>query len=552
MKHALLSSALIVCGLLAQTPVPSGGALLEGVVLNKLTGTPIKNAHVWYIKVATGASESGQPISTDSDAAGRFAIQVGAGSYRLWVERPGYARQTYGSRTPAGAGSVLTLEPGQQMRDLDIKLTPFGAIAGSVYDEDGDPLQGVGIQVLRFSYATGQQQLMPASGASTNDRGEFRAYDLPAGRYLLIATPRSAPLSRPMETTGLVPQQRQLFAPVYYPGALDSASASEISLGEGAEITGIDFRLPKVRAFTLRGRLLSPIEDLVGSELQVALAHSDGNLASNINRASATIDKVSGRFELQSVAPGSYWLVASQLHRRVALSGRIPVEVSDTAVLDNLTVTLAPAFEVEGRVQVEQGTTSLAKVTVRLASADGLAPGPSPSSRVAADGSVRLAGVTPGVWDLSFDAMPEGLWIKSATYGDSDVLQGRLNVTAGPPSVLRIVLAANGAQVSGTVTGAGDAGQATVVLAPAAPELRRSAAMYRTASTQDHGVFVFKGVRPGTYKLFAFEDVEAFAWLDAEVMKPVESLGETISVVEGDRVARQLVTIPAEALLPGR
>jgi hypothetical protein len=551
MMHSLLSLALTVCGLLAQT-VPSGAASLEGMVLNKLTGAPVKNAHVWYIKVATGTSESDQPISTDSDAAGRFVIQVGAGSYRLWVERAGYARQTYGSRTPAGAGSVLTLEPGQQMRDLEIKLTPFGAIAGAVYDEDGDPLQGVGIQVLRFSYATGQQQLIPASGASTNDRGEFRAYDLPAGRYLLLATPRSVPLSRPMETTGLVPQQRQLFAPVYYPGALDSASASEISLGEGAEITGIDFRLPKVRAFTLRGRLLSPIEDLMGSELQIALAHSDGSLASNINRASATIDKVSGRFELQSVAPGSYWLVASQLHRRVALSGRIPVEVSDAAAPENLTVTLSPAFEVQGRVEVEQGASSLAKITVRLVSADGLAPGPSPASRVAADGSVRLAGVTPGVWDLSLDAVPEGLWIKSATYGDSDVLQGRLNVPAGPPSALRIVLAANGAQVSGTVTGAGDAGRATVVLAPAAPELRRSAAMYRTASTQDHGVFVFKGVRPGTYKLFAFEDVEPFAWLDAEVMKPVESLGETISVVEGDRVARQLVTIPAEALLPGR
>jgi hypothetical protein len=551
MRDWVLTSALTVCGLLAQTPAPPGTAAVEGVVLNKLTGAPVKNAHVLYIKVATGTSQSGQPTSTDSDATGRFAIQVGPGSYRLWVERTGYARQTYGSRTPVGSGSLLTLEPGQQMRDLEIKLTPFGAIAGSVFDEDGDPLQGVAIQVLRFGYTTGQQQLIPAFGASTNDRGEFRAYDLPAGRYLLLATPRSAPLSRPMETAALVPQQREFFAALYYPGVLDSASASEISLGEGAEVTGIDFRLPKVHAFTVRGRLLSPVEDLAGSDLQVVLARSDGNLASNVNRASATIDKASGRFELQSVAPGSYWLVASQIHRRVALSGRMPVEVSATAAPENLTVMIAPAFEVEGRVEVEQGATNLAKVTLRLASADGLAPGPLPSSRVAADGSVRLTGVTPGVWDLSLDSMPEGLWIKSAVYGESDVLQGRLNVTAGPPAALHIVLAANGAQVSGMVTGAAD-GHATVVLAPAAPELRRSATMYRTALTQDHGVFVFKGVRPGTYKLFAFEDVEPGAWLDAEAMKPVESLGETISVAEGDRVARRLVIIPAEALLPGR
>jgi hypothetical protein len=117
--------------------------------------------------------------------------------------------------------------------------------------------------------------------------------------------------------------------------------------------------------------------------------------------------------------------------------------------------------------------------------------------------------------------------------------------------VLGIVLASNTAQISGSVTGAGESGHRTVVLVPAADELRRSASMYRAVSTQDRGVFVFKDVRPGTYKLFAFEDVEPFAWLDAEVMKPLESMGETVSVAEGERIERQLVTIPAEALLPG-
>jgi Carboxypeptidase regulatory-like domain len=541
----------MLCRLFAQNAAPSSAGSFAGTVFNKLTGAPVKNAHVMYIKVAPG-SEALQPISTDTDASGRFAIQVDAGTYRLWGERPGYARQAYGSRTPGGPGGLLTLAPGQQMHDLEIRLTPLGAIAGSVLDEDGDPLQGVGIQILRFSYSTGRPQLIPVSGASSNDRGEYRAYGLPTGRYLLLAAPRAAPLSRPMETAALVPQAQEPFAPLYYPGVLDSASASEISLAEGAEIMGIDFRLPRVRALTVRGRLLSPVEDLAGSQLQIVLAHSDGNLASYINRASGAIDKASGRLEFRAVAPGSYWLVASQVYRGRALSGRIPVEVSAAAAPENLTVTLTPAFELEGRVELESGTTSLATLNVRLVSADGLAPGPAPASKVAADGNVRLAGVTPGVWDLVLDPMPEGLWIKAATYGEADVLAGQLYIPAGPPRVLHIVLANNGAQISGTVTGAGESGHATVVLVTAAAELRRSSAMVRAVSTQDHGVFVFKGVRPGSYKLFAFEDVEPFAWLDAEVMKPVESLGEAVSVSEGERVVRQLVTIPAEALLPGR
>src|SRR5262249_40735728 len=160
------TSTLAGCGLFAQTAGPSGTASFEGVVLNKLTGAPVKNAHVMYIKVSPGAVESAQPISTDSDPSGHFAIQVAAGSYRICVDGPGYARQTHGPRTPQGPGSVPTLNPGQHLRDLEIKPTPFGAIAGSIFDEDGDPLRGVGIQVLRFSYPTGQQQLIPIFGAS--------------------------------------------------------------------------------------------------------------------------------------------------------------------------------------------------------------------------------------------------------------------------------------------------------------------------------------------------------------------------------------------------
>jgi Carboxypeptidase regulatory-like domain len=549
-----LSSILMLGGLFIQIPPPPSAASFDGTVFNKLTGAPVKNAHVLYIQVAPRGGDAAQPISTDTDASGRFAIQIEAGSYRLWVERPGYARQTYGSRTPEGPGSVLTLAAGQQLHDVEIKLTPLGAIAGGVFDDDGDPLQGVGIQILRFSYSTGRQQLIPVAGASSNDRGEYRAYDLPAGRYLLLATPRGAPLSRPMETASLIPQAQEPFAPLYYPGVLDAAGASEVALAAGAEMTGIDFRLPKVRAVTIRGRLVSPIESFAGSQIQVVLAHSDGNTASYINRASGAFDAASGRFEFRAVAPGSYWLAASQIYHGRAWSGRIPVEVSAASPPENLTVSLTSTFELEGHVDVETSTTSLTKLaqlTVRMVAADGLAPGPPPSSKVGADGSFRLSGVTSGVWAFILDPMPEGLWLKAATYGESDVLQGQLNITSGPTGVLHIVLASNGAQVSGTVSGAGEPGRRIVVLAPAAEELRRSAPMYRTVSTQDHGVFVFKDVRPGTYKLFAFEDVEPFAWLDAEVMKPLESLGETVSVAEGERVERQLVTIPAENLLPG-
>ncbi|HEX5433591.1 MAG TPA: hypothetical protein VFY05_05095, partial [Candidatus Angelobacter sp.] len=142
--------------------------------------------------------------------------------------------------------------------------------------------------------------------------------------------------------------------------------------------------------------------------------------------------------------------------------------------------------------------------------------------------------------------------IKSVTYGDADVSPCQLNVVPDPSRFLHIALASNGGEISGNVTGNDESSQPVIVLAPAAEELRGCAAMYRVASAGEHGSFEFRDLRPGTYRLFAFQEVEPFAWLDPEVMKPIESLGETVTVNAGDHISRQLSAIPPEALLPAQ
>ncbi|HEY6970212.1 MAG TPA: carboxypeptidase-like regulatory domain-containing protein [Candidatus Angelobacter sp.] len=518
-------------------------------MVNKITGAPVRHAQVMCTRVPTDSSSM---LGTETDADGHFSISVDAGSYRLWVERSGFAHQVYGSHTPGGAGIVLSVAAGQRVRDVNFRIVPLGAIAGRVMDEEGEPLQGAAVQVLRFSFAGSQRMLIPVSGASSNDRGEYRIYSLPAGRYFLMATPRATQLARP-ETVALTPEIQEPFAPVYYPGVLDLSAASMITLGAGAELTDADFHMQRVRALTIRGRLYSPVNDFADSQIQVVLARHDDNSASSINRISATVDASSGRFEFRGIAPGPYLLVASQIHDGRILSGRVAIEVTAAAPQENLAVTLSPAFEISGRVEVEGGSSwKLEKATVRLQSRDGLAPGPQPTSKVGADGTVRFTGITAGPWELMFDSLPEDLWIKSVTLGGVDVSSGELNFSAGQRGPLHILLAARGAQVSGSVTRESHAVHATVVLVPAAADLQKLPQLYRSIVTHDDGKFFFKGVSPGAYKLFAFEEVEMFAWLDPDFLKSVESLAEPVSVSEGERVSRQLNSIPAEALLPER
>jgi hypothetical protein len=91
-----------------------------------------------------------------------------------------------------------------------------------------------------------------------------------------------------------------------------------------------------------------------------------------------------------------------------------------------------------------------------------------------------------------------------------------------------------------------------VVLVPVESELRLSPHAYRFSPTDSQGVFTFKGVRPGGYRLFAFESIAPFAWMDPNTLNGVEDLGQDLVVNEGERLTRQLKPIPYEAVLPSR
>src|SRR5579859_779601 len=209
-------SLLVLLTSLFALALPSEPAVLvEGIVTNKLTGAPVKGAHVIYTGRASGDVPAASPISRDTDMQGHFHLELKPGSYRLWVEREGFARQHYGSPVPESSGSVLTVASGQELRDLAFRITPLGALSGRIFDQDGDPLQGVGIQVMRVSYSSGVRQLIPVTGASSNDRGEYRCYDLPADRYFILATPKGSPLSHSMDASALVPEVQDVYVPLY-------------------------------------------------------------------------------------------------------------------------------------------------------------------------------------------------------------------------------------------------------------------------------------------------------------------------------------------------
>jgi hypothetical protein len=83
---------------------------------------------------------------------------------------------------------------------------------------------------------------------------------------------------------------------------------------------------------------------------------------------------------------------------------------------------------------------------------------------------------------------------------------------------------------------------ATVVLMPALA-LRQQTNLYQNVQANTDGHFIFETIPPGSYKIFAWDDVPDRAWFDAEFMRNFESQGREITIREGATQALDIALI---------
>jgi len=165
--------------------------MVEGRVVSAASGEPLKKAFVTLVRTASSAGHP-RPPSTTTDENGHFLLNdVVPGNYSLAADRNGYVRLEYASGgvnlSYFGTGTILSLVPGQHVKDVLFRLVPAAVITGRVVDEDNEPLLGATVQALRYGYVRGQRQLVPAGEEQTNDLGEYRIHSMAPGRYYVSA-----------------------------------------------------------------------------------------------------------------------------------------------------------------------------------------------------------------------------------------------------------------------------------------------------------------------------------------------------------------------------
>src|SRR6188768_740532 len=123
---------------------PVEKATLSGTVVNSVTREPLSKVTVLAEPAVRGAA-----ASTTTDANGRFElVDLEPGQYRVKGQRNAYVETYYGARRAESTGTPVSLEPGRRWLDLQIKLLPYGVIAGTVREADGEPLAGATISTI--------------------------------------------------------------------------------------------------------------------------------------------------------------------------------------------------------------------------------------------------------------------------------------------------------------------------------------------------------------------------------------------------------------------
>lgn len=517
---------------------PDAKCSIEGRVVKAGNGEPLKKARVTLRK----AEGRDQPNTIATDADGRFMLKdIEPGRYQLWVERNGYVRQEYGQPNPNRPGTALTLQKGQRVRDVLFRLLPAAVIAGRVVDEDHEPLPSVQVQALRYHYIRGKREMAFVASASTNDLGEYRLYGLAPGRYFLSATYRpgvmfygsSAAVRRDDSDAD------EGYVPIFYPGTNDAARATWLELHAGEEVGGMDFILLPTRTVRVRGRVLNAVTGGTARGAMVALMPR-GTTYGFFFKNQMPVEDAQGNFEIRGVAPGSYTIAAMWWEEGKSYAARQPLDVGN-ADAQAISLVIAPGTDLSSRLVIEgKADISLTDLQVNLWPEDATVMG-GVGAKVKPDGTFLLQNVADDTYRIFVGNVPPDYYLKAATLGPENVLEKGLSIRRGQDLRLELVVSSAGGRIEGQVLTEEQlpATGCIVSLIPE-PRYRSRTALFKSSTTDQFGRFTLRGIPPGEYKLFAWDDIEPDAYLDPDFLRPYEDKGKSVHVDAGGRVTIEL------------
>lgn len=548
MRRVAIPSCLCAAMLLAwSTPVPQSatgaGGKIEGQVVNAVTGAPLSEASVTLAPVRAGRGEAqagvAEPapsLTVQTGDAGQFVFEdVPAGNYTLNGSRIGFWSRKAFQSLKARSGVSLSVGEGQRVTGIVLKLAPCAVITGKVVDEEGRPVQNAQVFPHQYLLVPGYRpRITGGLRRTTDDRGMYRIANLIPGDFVVEAT---SPL------TGRAPDARGMgYARTYYPGSFDPADAERITI-ESGEVRTLDFVLKKTRVVRVRGKVVDPADGLL-TRVEFSLGPKEAGPAMAMEAGIESFNAYDGSFTIDGVPPGSYVMTARTANTRPT---RLAVQTLDVSEkMKDVTLTLRPGRQIHGTVRLEGETSrDLTGLTVRLLNTDNAANYPAVGA-AGADGAFTIDGVFPVRYAVEVHGFPHGCYVESIRYDGKEIPGG--GQIFDKDALLEVTLGTEGAAslIANVTDSNGEpASFASVTLIPTGGPAMAAI----TGIADAAGVFRFESVRPGEYRLAAW-DIDARALFlerqSADYLDPVKSKVKVLTLKPGANEAAEVTSISVE------
>jgi hypothetical protein len=545
----------------AQPGAPTPTGRITGRVLAADSGRPVKRARVF---VSAAEMPGGRGMLTDDSGVFDLA-ELPAGRYTLTVSKSGFVSLSYGQRRPLQAGTPLQLNDGQQLKGVDFQLPRGGVISGRILDEDGEPVPGASVSVMRYQYQQGERRLSQAGNGQTDDRGQFRVWGLMPGDYYINALARQqnfggpfggpfgggrgGPAAGPGGGRGgrgapaavSADDQEQLnYAPTYYPGVTNVDQARPITLGVSQELGDINFNLQLVRTALISGHVINPDGTPTTSGNVQLMPEAGTTRGVQIGRNVGSRIQWDGAFALPNVPPGRYVI-------RARGQDTDPPQYASTAIavtgedVDDVRVVLQPGGSLTGTVSFLPGGTPVPDITqmrITAPSTEQGPPGPQPNARVDKDGKFSMDGVSAGPHLIRPNGGMRGWVLKAVTINGRDVTDTPIDVRSGQTvSNVAIVFTDKQNEISGTITDQSGTPMPdyTVLAFPTDSTLwRPQARQIMTTRPDQTGKYRIRGLPTGEYFLATVDPAEQGEWFDPGYLEDHRAGAARVNLGDGD------------------
>jgi hypothetical protein len=487
-------------------------ASIEGLVLESTSGRPLDGVQISVVEELLN-----QATAITTDSMGHFITgPLRPGPHLLVPTKQGFVySRSPNVRTPREPGfRVLVLE-GKIVQGIQVQMTRQGVITGRVFDSRGQPIVNtiVGLSSRAFD-SNGVRRLVAVPGigpARTDDRGQYRFAGLQRGDYY----------PRFLTSISTMPFD-------YLPGTTDEARAVPVHIQDGQEVEISPVTIEQTPTVGIRLHFSEP------SARPVLRNISLGDTRLSVSAVDT------GQMTLPRMGYGSFDTLLSWTTMGELFYSRFRVNV-DPSGLDQIIV-IHHGIKISGSAyQVDaNGKRSKSEGVECLLHLDNMAVLRSPSP----PGCMEWQ-VWPSEYRLELKGMPLDAYVVKAEASGRDFLAGPLQIDTDTD--ISVQLASPGGIVEGKVTtGKGETiADGIVVLVPDAP-LREANLLYRTAISASDGSFQLRGIRPGSYHLFAWQDLEGAEYRNAAFIKQFEGFGTPVQIEKIERLVVD-ISVAAEA-----